>query len=72
MMLAHPQEYLIFGTDSPWTGQKESVEQLLALNLGAERERHILYENARRLLAEKGSGSFSAQHPQGAFGGKGA
>jgi hypothetical protein len=23
-------------------------------------------------LAEKGSGSFSAQHPKGAFGGKGA
>jgi len=51
LLLAHPQDYLLFGTDSPWTDQKETLDRLLSLDLGAERQRHILYENADRLLA---------------------
>jgi hypothetical protein len=51
MALAHPGEYLLFGTDSPWAGQKEVLAQFSALGLGAEREKKILGGNAARLLA---------------------
>jgi hypothetical protein len=49
-MLAHPEEYLLFGTDSPWTGQKETLHLLLSLKLGPEKEKKILFKNARKLL----------------------
>lgn len=50
MLLAHPLEYILFGSDSPWLDQGESIAALRALDLGEERERHLFYENARRLL----------------------
>lgn len=50
MLLAHPQDYLLFGTDSPWTDQSESVQLLRGLQLPAERERALLEGNAERLL----------------------
>ena len=46
----HPREYILFGTDSPWTDQGETLSLLRELQLGAETERLILRENARRLL----------------------
>jgi uncharacterized protein len=52
-MLAHPAEYLVFGTDSPWADQKEAIDILRALKLGAEREELILFRNAQRLLGEQ-------------------
>lgn len=51
MLLAHPPDCLLFGTDSPWSDQAESVARLKALGLGEELERRILGENARALLA---------------------
>ena len=51
MALAHPEEYLLFGTDSPWAGQQEVLAQLADLDLGARREEKILGGNAARLLA---------------------
>ncbi|MBM4032357.1 MAG: amidohydrolase [Planctomycetes bacterium] len=50
LLLGHPKEYLLFGTDSPWSDQKRTVERVLSLGLGAEREAALLHDNARRLL----------------------
>ena len=49
-LLGHPKEYLLFGTDSPWAGQQESIREFLSLKLGAELESWILFRNAERLL----------------------
>ncbi|MFW6161303.1 MAG: amidohydrolase family protein [Planctomycetota bacterium] len=50
LLLAHPKEYLLFGSDSPWGDQARQLEQLRALDLGPEREAAMLWENAERLL----------------------
>ena len=50
MMRAHHADYILFGTDSPWTGQKQSIEAVRALNLGEEHEHKIFHANAERLL----------------------
>lgn len=42
---------ILFGTDSPWTDQKQSVEYLHTLGLTAEEEEKILWKNAARLLS---------------------
>ncbi|NWF98168.1 MAG: amidohydrolase family protein [Nitrospirae bacterium] len=46
----HPPEYILFGTDSPWTDQRNTLSLFKALNLGEEKEKLILRENAVRLL----------------------
>jgi len=51
MALAHPEDYLLFGSDSPWAGQREVLAQLAALGLDAGLEEKILGGNAARLLA---------------------
>ncbi|MBI3947997.1 MAG: amidohydrolase family protein [Armatimonadetes bacterium] len=50
MILSHPPERILFGTDSPWRSQERTLAQLRALNLGAEREALILRENALRVI----------------------
>lgn len=50
IILNHPDEYILFGTDSPWTGQGETLALFHQLNLGAEIENRILRENAANLL----------------------
>ena len=50
LILSHPAEYMLFGTDSPWAGQRETIEQVRRLKLGEERERLLFGENAARLL----------------------
>lgn len=52
MLLTHPAEYLLFGTDSPWGDQAETVESVRGLKLPPDREAAILYGNAARLLTE--------------------
>lgn len=42
--------HVLFGTDSPWSDQKKSVEDLKSLNLPKKLEEKILYENALNLL----------------------
>lgn len=54
LLLAHPQDYLLFGSDSPWGGQAATLAQLRALGLGLERESALLEGNARRLLGREG------------------
>jgi predicted TIM-barrel fold metal-dependent hydrolase len=50
MLLAHPEDRVLFGTDSPWTDQRETLALARALDLGPEREALLLGGNARRLL----------------------
>lgn len=46
----HGAEKILFGTDCPWSGQRESVERLERLPL-SEREKQLIFsENAERLL----------------------
>lgn len=50
IILHHPEDYVLFGTDSPWTDQGSTLALLKGLDLGQEREELILRENALRLL----------------------
>ncbi len=50
MILAHPAEYVLFGTDSPWTGQDKTLSLLNGLGLGPDLEKKILRDNALALL----------------------
>ena len=50
ILISHPADYLLFGTDSPWTGQKESLAKLAALDLPPELFTKITSKNARQLL----------------------
>ena len=55
ILLAHPEEYLLFGTDSPWEDQTAAVEKLQKLQLGERLENLILRENGAHLLADSSS-----------------
>ncbi len=50
IFLNHPPEYIIFGTDSPWTAQEGTLSLFRGLGLGEEKEKLILRENALSLL----------------------
>jgi uncharacterized protein len=50
IILKHPKEYLLFGTDSPWTDQKKTLELFRGLNLGEDIEKAVLRDNAERLI----------------------
>lgn len=43
-------ERVLFGTDSPWTDQKQSLEEIKKLPLGETDLDNILYLNAKKLL----------------------
>ena len=53
MLQNHPREYILFGTDSPWTDQKASLESLYSLGMGQAFEDAVLRDNAERLLRGK-------------------
>ena len=50
IILNHPREYVLFGSDSPWTDQSRTLGLLKSLELGKEREDLILRKNAAALL----------------------
>ena len=50
MIKKHGPDMVLFGTDSPWTGQAEEIEKLRNLNLKSNEIDGILGENARILL----------------------
>lgn len=52
MILAHPADRVLFGTDSPWGSQAETLKAVRALDLGEEREEAIFWKNARALLGQ--------------------
>ncbi len=50
MMLGHPDGYLLFGTDSPWTDQTGTLALLENLHLPQKKLQPILADNALGLL----------------------
>lgn len=54
MVRAFGSDRVLFGTDSPWTDQKKSKEDILALPLDDAEKKNILGENACRLLKLRG------------------
>lgn len=50
IILNHPQEYVLFGSDSPWTDQSRTLALLKGLDVGSEHEDLILRKNAEALL----------------------
>lgn len=50
LLLSHDKNYILFGTDSPWTSQRETIKLLKGLQLGEDLERLILKDNAINLL----------------------
>ncbi len=50
LLMEHPAEYILFGTDSPWDDQAEVLRQIRELDLPAEREAALLGGNAARLF----------------------
>ena len=53
MFLAHDPARLVFGSDSPWVGQKEELVRLRGLDLPAELLEAILEKNAASLLGNE-------------------
>lgn len=47
---AHPEGYVLFGSDSPWTGQKETLQAVRGLGLSEGTLHGVLFANASRLL----------------------
>lgn len=50
LLLSHPADRVLFGTDSPWTSQAETLALVKGLHLGEKRESAIFEGNARLLL----------------------
>jgi uncharacterized protein len=50
ILVKHPKDYLLFGTDSPWTDQVKTLSMYLDLQLGPETDAAVLGGNAQRLL----------------------
>ena len=51
MITSHPPEYLLYGSDSPWSDQKNSLDLLRALNLEQKLFQRITKDNAESLLS---------------------
>lgn len=56
MILRHPADRVLFGTDSPWASQAETLRLVRALELGPQREAQLLWKNAYRLLGRDPAG----------------
>lgn len=50
LILKHPENYILFGTDSPWADQGKEIENLKKLGLSEELLDKIYYINAENLL----------------------
>ena len=50
ILLAHPADFLLFGTDAPWTDQADSLDLLRRLDLPEALVERITVTNARRML----------------------
>lgn len=57
----HGIERILFGSDSPWAEQRETLAHFLTLGLTEEEKRKILGENARALLGSAISGGEKSQ-----------
>ncbi|RJX35436.1 MAG: amidohydrolase [Desulfurivibrio sp.] len=54
IILSHAPDRVLFGSDSPWAAQQNTIDLLRSLELGPAREAQILGGNAERLLALAG------------------
>lgn len=50
LLMSFPEHRIFFGTDSPWTDQKEMVEELFKLDISEALRDAILYRNAAEFL----------------------
>lgn len=50
MLLSHPPEFLLFGSDSPWADQFTTLKMLRKMELPQDLMDNILWNNAARLL----------------------
>ena len=50
ILAKHPPEFLLFGTDAPWTDQAEEVAKFSALPLAEDLKRRMLWANALRFV----------------------
>jgi hypothetical protein len=50
LIRSHGPEKVLFGTDSPWTSQRESLASIQGLDLPPDAKERILYRNAVLLL----------------------
>ncbi len=50
MLESHPEEYLLFGSDSPWVDQKDTIKRVMKLGLSKNLEDKLMYKNAQALL----------------------
>ena len=50
ILLNHPPDYLLFGTDSPWSDQATTIKMLAKLGLPANLYEMMISSNAHRLL----------------------
>lgn len=51
MIMSHPAQYILFGTDSPWDDQSQALSRLQQLNLPSARLELILHKNAADFLS---------------------
>jgi len=49
------EDRVLFGSDSPWTDQKEMLERTLRLNISDRRKEKLVWKNAVRLLGIEGA-----------------
>lgn len=50
LILKHPSDFILFGTDSPWADQGKEIENIKKLNLPKELEEKIFHINAEKIL----------------------
>jgi predicted TIM-barrel fold metal-dependent hydrolase len=55
LLMGHPQTHLLFGSDSPWADQEETLRTVLDMELGERRLEALLCRNAARLLDLQGT-----------------
>lgn len=51
LLQLHSPDYIVFGTDSPWSDQKKTLDYVRNLGFGEDWERCVLSDNAHKLLA---------------------
>ena len=49
-MRVHGAERIVFGTDSPWSDQKESVDWIMQTDLTEDEKEKIFAGNMRKIL----------------------
>jgi Predicted metal-dependent hydrolase of the TIM-barrel fold len=50
LLLKHPSDYILFGTDSPWADHGSEIKNIKKLGLPEELKEKIFYLNAEKLL----------------------